>query len=321
MKLVIDILANDLGVEEVLYGTLKALEEIDFTAVLSGDQTEIEEFLKDKDYPKEKIEIIHAPEIVHHEDSPTRVLRQKKESSLVKGMGYLKEAADGFISFGNTGAILAGSIFIVGRLEGVSRPAIGIVLPGLKGKTLLLDGGASADGTVTLLQQYAKMGKAYLEVMEDNKNPEIYLLNIGTEEGKGDELRLEAYDALKEDAIQFKGNIEPEGIFFQSPDLVLADGFSGNLFLKAAEATLKTILYLLKDVLSQIEDPEILQGIGKAKAMLDPNAHGAAPILGTKKPVFIGHGSSSREAVKQGIIGLYSFVEKDGINRMEKALN
>ena len=320
MKLIIDTLANDLGMEEVLIGTLEALKELNFTAILSGDEKEIKAFLEDKEYPKDRVEILHAPETVHHEDSPTRSLRQKKDSSLVKGMGFLKEAGDGFISFGNTGAILAGGIFIVGRLKGVSRPAIGIMLPSLKGKSLILDCGASADGSVELFEQYAKMGKAYLETVEDLENPETYLLNIGEEEGKGDELRVQAFEKMKNEDYNFKGNIEPEGIFFQAPDLVIADGFSGNLFLKTAEAASKTVFYLLKDVFQGIEDPKILGQLSKARNMLDPNAHGAAPVLGTKKPVFIGHGSSNREAVKQGIKALYSFVASNGTERMAEAL-
>ncbi|MDO5754921.1 MAG: phosphate acyltransferase PlsX [Tissierellia bacterium] len=320
MKLIIDTFGADKGAEEIIHGTIDAMRNKSFEPIFIGDRKIIEKILEEEQMEDYNYRILHSEVQIDHGDSPTMALRQKKDSSLVMGLRLLKEEGDGMISCGSTGALLAGGTLIVKRMAQVKRPAIVLNFPTLRGNTIFLDAGANTDCTPQLLNTFAKIANIYGKEVLEKESPEVYLLNIGAEEGKGDELRLNTYDIMAEESYNFKGNIEARDIFLKGPDIVITDGFTGNMVLKTTEGVATAIMGLLKDAIHQTKDQEILKAMGKVQGLFDYNKTGAAPILGVKKPLFKAHGSSSRKAFKQGIYTMIDFIEKKVNEKIEENL-
>ncbi|NLM06384.1 MAG: phosphate acyltransferase PlsX [Tissierellia bacterium] len=323
MKIAIDTMGGDLGPVEVIKGAYEARKEKNFTPVFIGKVEEIEEGLKEFDFGKD-VEIVDAREMIENDEEPALTIRKKKNSPIVVGANLLADGeVDSFLSSGSTGALLAAGLFIVKRIEGVERAAISVFLPTAKGKALMLDAGANMDSKPEYLLNFAIMGSIYSKEVEGIESPRIALLNVGLEEGKGNKLTKEVYELLKEADINFIGNIEAREILSGDADIIVTDGFAGNIALKAIEGTAKTLLsevkkVMLKNAKTKFGALLIKNELKETLKHFDYRETGAAPLLGIRKPIFKAHGSSDYLAYKNAIFQVIKFSEKNVIDNIIK---
>ena len=310
MKIVVDVFGGDYAPFEIVAGAVKALQEnVELELVLVGDKDKITEILQKLVFVSDRLEIVHAPDVVTMDESPTIAIRTKKTSSIVVAYDYLKQNDDAvaLVSAGSTGATLTGAVLKLGRVKGVSRPALAPVLPTMNdGNVMLLDCGANAECKAENLLDFAIMGNEYMKAM-GVKKPRIALLNIGTEEEKGSEMIKEAHQPLKNAKLNFVGNIEARDILTGDYDVIVCDGFSGNVALKGIEGAVSMILKLLKQsiyssFMGKIGGLFLKKTFKKLKARLDYNNHGGALLLGVNKAVIKAHGSSKRVAIKAAVL-------------------
>lgn len=326
MNIIVDLMGSDKGLETLLEGAMEAQLEYDIDLTLVGDEENILDYLSKTNYNRERITIINAKETITNDDNPVMAIRKKKEASMVLAAKLLKDGGgDGMISTGNTGALLASGLFIVGRIDGVERAAISAPYPTEKGFSLLLDSGANADCKPEYLLQFAKMGGVYVEKMYNKEDPKIGLINIGAEEGKGNKLTKEAYGLLEDSGLNFYGNIEARDLTKGDVDVFVCDGFTGNVLLKTTEGMAMFILGILKDTLlkntkTKLAALMLKSDLMEVKELMDYREYGGAPLLGIKKPMVKAHGSSDSLAFKNGIKQLIDFIEKDIINSIVKIL-
>ena len=282
--------------------------------------------MKKYKFPKDLIEVVHAPEVVAMDDAATVVMRQKRQSSISVGIGLLKkEGYDAFVSAGNTGACVAASIFILGMIPGVDRPGIGCILPSLKKFTFIIDVGANTAAKPEHLLQYAKMAKVYAQSVLDRPQPSIALLNIGEEECKGTGLEKEAHKILEEKEPLFIGNIEANEVFTGKADCIVCDGYVGNITLKVAEGLVESIGKLLKREITK--NPIAILGaillkssLSEAKKSVDYSEYGGAPLLGVDGLVLISHGRSSPKAIKNAIRAAKEQVEHNVLKKIKEEM-
>ncbi|MDL2310944.1 phosphate acyltransferase PlsX [Peptostreptococcaceae bacterium OttesenSCG-928-C18] len=327
MKILVDTLGADKGYEEITKGVIKSLEnhkELNITLI--GNKKNIENILKENSEILTRVDFIDTDEYILNDEEPALAIRRKKDSSLYLGFKALNEDSyDGLISCGSTGALLAGATLITKRLKNISRAALTVVFPTEKNPVVLLDAGANMDCSKELLEQFALMGSVYSSGVLKINNPKVGLLSVGTEEGKGDKLRKETFEILKNSDINFQGNIEARDFLSGIVDVIVTDGFAGNVLLKSTEGTAITIMSnLKKGILSSAKAKlgalllkDVLNDI---KGMLDYNEYGAAPLLGVKKAVFKAHGSSNARAIETGINAMVKFIENDIITKIESNL-
>ena len=310
MRIVIDAMGGDNAPEEILKGTVKAVNDLnDITCIVTGKSNKINSLLKNFSYNKEKIEVVNAEQEVTMMDKPSDVLRKKKDSSLIVGTNLVSDKkADAFISAGNTGAVMAAGIFKVGRIKNVKRPPIATVFPSKLGKTLVLDAGANVDSKPQHLIQFALMGQIYASEVLNINNPRVGLLSIGEEKEKGNKLNTETYELIENNNIMdnFIGNVEGRDIFNGNCDVVVCDGFVGNIVLKTTEGVASYVFDLLKEALndnlkSKIGALLLKDQLKAMKAKLDYRKYGGAPLLGLQAPVIISHGSSDEQAIYSAI--------------------
>lgn len=305
MKLAIDAMGGDNAPEEIVLGAMDAVSELENLEItLYGDENQIKPLLTDG----KNISIIHTTEVITGEDEPVRAVKRKKDSSLVQMALAVKEGrADACISAGNTGALMSAGLFVVGRIEGIDRPALSPTLPTVDGKGfVLLDVGANVDAKPQHLLQYAIMGSIYAEKVRGIANPRVGLLNIGTEDGKGNSLAKQAFEMLKGAPINFVGNVEARDILSGAADVVVTDGFSGNIALKTIEGTAQTMFTLLKETFMSSSKTKIAAALVKKdmrslKNKLDYSEYGGAGLFGLAAPVIKAHGSSKRRAIVSAI--------------------
>lgn len=325
IKVVVDTLGGDHGIKAVVEGSIKALRENqDLSIILVGPTYKINEELTNYslDEFKNRIEIINATEEITCHDKPTEAIKKKKDSSMVKSFDILKENDDvnAFVTVGSTGAVLTGAVLKIGRIKGVKRPAFCPILPTVNNKIVAIcDSGANAECDEFYLQQFAIMGSLYLEKTFGIKKPKVALLNIGTEEEKGDTLRKEAYKLLSKSPINFVGNMESRDLLSGNYDLVVCDGFSGNVLLKSTEGTAIEILKLLKENLSHgfftLIGALLIKGkVKKIKNMMDYNNYGGAVMLGVSKTIIKAHGSSKASSIYHCLIQAYN-IEKNSLRK------
>ena len=323
MKIIVDAMGGDNAPIEAVKGTIDAVNEYGINAILVGKSSIIENELKKYDYKKEKIEIINAEDIITNDDDPAMAIRRKKDSSMVVGAKALVDGlGDGFLSAGSTGALLAAGIFIVKRIDGIDRAALSVMYPTLKGFSLLLDAGANVDCKPEYLHQFALMGSIYMENVMGIKSPTVGLVNIGTEKGKGNLLSKETYELLEKSNLSFKGNIEARELPSGDVDIIVADGFVGNVVLKLTEGMAASIFSILKEEFTKDFKTKIGAGLLKPalkniKGRMDYREYGGAPLLGLKKPIVKAHGSSDAFAIKNAIKQLIKFIDKDVIKIIE----
>lgn len=309
-KIVVDCFGGDNSPKANVCGAIMALNAEDgFKLVLVGDKNKINEELSGLDYDKTRIEIVHASEVITCEEQPTSAIKNKPDSSMVKSFEELKDDADALVSIGSTGALLTGSVLKVGRIRGVLRPALAPILPTANGRqVILLDAGANADCKPQYLLQFAVMGSVYASEVLGIKNPKVALLSNGTEDAKGNELIKEVHDLLREcDNVNFVGNIEARDILFGECDVVVADGFSGNIALKSMEGVAGVIFDKMTEEINKSFTAKVgallmKPALRSVKNMLDYNKKGGAVFLGISKPVIKSHGSSKDTAVCAAVL-------------------
>ncbi len=320
MKIIVDGMGGDNAPREIVKGCIEAIKKFDVDIIIVGNKELIEKELELYIYSKGKIEILHSEDIITNEDDPVLAIRRKKDSSMVVGLNALKEGrGDGFLSAGNTGALLAGGLFIIKRLEGIDRAALTSVYPTNKGISIVVDAGANVDSKAQYLRQFGIMGSIYMENILGRKNPKVGLVSNGTEVGKGNTLVKDSYPLLSEAPINFIGNIEAREIPTGDIDVIVADGFVGNVILKLTEGVASSVFDELKDVFksnmkSKLAALMIKDGLKEIKEKMDYRQYGGAPLLGIKKPVVKAHGSSDALAIENGVRQLIDFIEKDVIN-------
>jgi glycerol-3-phosphate acyltransferase PlsX len=314
LTVAIDAMGGDLGPAAAIEGATMAIKEFPFVApVLFGHEDilrkELEKYIL-REAPNKftaDMKIIHAPTIIEPSEAPTLAFRRKKDSSIVMGLKYVKEGhASGFVSSGSTGALLTGATIIIGRKPGISRPALGTLIPTPKGHVLLMDCGANMDCKASYIKQFAELGSEYAQKCMKIKSPRVGLINVGTEDEKGNAVTKEAYALLKETQINFIGNIEGREIISGDVDVAVCDGFTGNVILKFAEGFAKTLMGMVKDELmsSTVSKFGALLARGSFKNLkkrFDYREVGGAPFLGLNQIVIKAHGSSDALAIKNAI--------------------
>lgn len=327
MRIAVDAMGGDNAPEAIVSGSLMALREIDSDIVLIGKEDVIKNELEKNKADFKRIEIVDADEVITNEEKPVQAIRKKKSSSMVVGFELLKKKeVDAFVSAGNTGALLAGSLLKIGRIKGIDRPALAPIYPTKKGFSLLVDAGANADCKARNLLEFSIMGSAYLEKVLDIKAPKVGIVNIGTEEGKGNKLVTEAYEAIKNSNINFYGNVEARDIPDGVVDVMVCDGFVGNVILKLTEGVAMSLTSMLKEVftknlISKICALILKGGLKELGSKLDYTEYGGAPLLGVKRPVVKAHGSSNAKAIKNAIKYGEIFSKKGVIQKIEEEIN
>ncbi len=301
MIIALDGMGGDHAPGEIIAGAIESLSAFnDIHIHIYGDEQKMAPFLQAHD----RLTVVHCTEKIEAEDEPVRAIRRKKDASMVRMAQAVKdgEAAAG-VSAGNTGALMAAGLFIVGRVPGIERPALAPTLPTIDGKGfVMLDLGANADAKPSHLGQYAVMGSIYTEKVRGIENPKVGLLNIGTEEGKGNELTKAAYDVLAEAPINFIGNVEARDLLTGVADVVVTDGFTGNMVLKTIEGTALGFFSMLKDVYTssmktKMSAALIKEDLRGLKKKMDYSEYGGAGLFGLNAPVIKAHGSSNANAI------------------------
>lgn len=322
IKIVVDCFGGDKSPYVNVEGAVKALNNNqDIKLILTGDEEILKAELAKYKYDQERLEIVHAPDVITCNDKPTEAIRAKKESSLAKAYEILRtdEEARALVTIGSTGAVLAGAVLRVGRISGVKRPAFCPILPTMNQKIVgICDSGANVDCEAYYLQQFAIMGSLYMEKAYGVENPKVALLNIGTEEEKGDQMSKEAYQLLKNTPqVNFVGNMESRDLLTGAYDLVVCDGFSGNVLIKSTEGTAQELLKMLKKTFTSSFKNKmgallLKKDIYKIKDFMDYNNYGGGVMLGVKKTIVKGHGSSKAIAIFNCINQAYT-MEKNGL--------
>lgn len=304
MKIIVDAMGGDNAPEAIVKGSLYARDRLGIDIVLVGRREDIEACIGD--HSREGIEIVDAREIVTMEDDPSTACRRKKDSSMTVALNMVKDGkGDAVVSAGSTGALLTGATLIVKRIKGIRRAAMAPVLPSRDNGLMLIDCGANAECTPEYLLQFAYMGSYYAKKLMGIENPRVGLLNIGVEETKGGELQRNSLVLLKkakeEGKLNFVGNVEASTMFLGGVDVVVSDGFSGNVVLKTAEGVAKWLFKELKDVfmmktVNKLAAALIKNDVKGIAKKIDPNEVGGTALLGISKPVIKAHGSSGDEA-------------------------
>lgn len=328
MNIMIDGMGGDHAPEEIVKGAVQAAKEISGTVSIIGREERINECLQALNWNGNNIEIVNATEVISNNESPAMAVRKKKDSSISKGMRMLKEGeVDAFISGGSTGALLSAGLLILGRIRGIKRPAIAAFFPkiGMNDTSLILDCGANAESRPEYLLQYGIMGSIFVEKVKGIENPEVMLLNVGAEEEKGDPLHKESFELLRNADINFKGNCEGRDVPFGCCDVVVTDGFSGNVFLKSSEGVALAVMKRIKQKMTEglAAKAGALLSYNKLKEIkkeFDYSEEGGAPILGLKGPVLKIHGSSKANAVYNAILKAVPYVEQDVTALIENAI-
>lgn len=328
MNIMIDGMGGDHAPKEIVKGAVQAAKEISGTVSIIGREERINECLQALNWNGDNIEIVNATEVISNNESPAMAVRKKKDSSISKGMRMLKEGeVDAFISGGSTGALLSAGLLILGRIRGIKRPAIAAFFPkiGMNDTSLILDCGANAESRPEYLLQYGIMGSIFVEKVKGIENPEVMLLNVGAEEEKGDPLHKESFELLRNADINFKGNCEGRDVPFGCCDVVVTDGFSGNVFLKSSEGVALAVMKRIKQKMTEglAAKAGALLSYNKLKEIkkeFDYSEEGGAPILGLKGPVLKIHGSSKANAVYNAILKAVPYVEQDVTALIENAI-
>lgn len=327
MKIIIDAMGGDNAPQAPVKAAVQAVKELDVEIILVGQTQVLKKELSAYDYDEDKISIANADEVISNHEEPARAVRSKKGASVVVAANMLKNGeGDAMLSMGNTGALLASGLLIVGRIKGVLRPALATLLPSNKGPKMLIDAGANTNCKAENLVQFGIMGSIYMKNVLGIDSPTVGLMSNGEEEGKGDELTKETYPLLKEAPVNFIGNIEGRDVMEGTADVITCDGFVGNVILKTVEGMGHVVSdkvkgMFKKSIFTKLGAVFVLGGLKEFKQTMDYREYGGAPLLGTKKPVIKGHGSSDAKAVFSAIYQAKKFVETNVINDIVNNIN
>lgn len=314
MKIAIDAMGGDHAPKEIVEGVFQAVEDFkDVEFLLYGDEVKMAPYLKQH----ERVKVIHCSEVIEGTDEPVRAVRRKKDASMVRMAQAVADGeADACVSAGNTGALMAAGLFIVHRIDGIDRPALATTLPTLDGAGFdMLDLGANADAKPENILQYAIMGSIYAKQVRGIEKPTVGLLNIGTEDKKGNDLTKQAFKLLKEqNDINFIGNVEARELLNHAADVVVTDGFTGNMVLKTIEGVAGNIFAMLKEEFlsstkTKVAAMMMKNNLKNLKTKMDYSEYGGAPLFGLKAPVIKAHGSSKAQAIYSAIRQTHIMVE------------
>lgn len=323
---VVDGMGGDHAPKAVVEGCVQALQEADIKILITGRESEIEAELSKHSYDRGRISVIHSAEVITSNESPVMALRKKKDSSLVRALNLVKSGeADAVISAGSTGALMAGASLIIGRIKGVDRVALAPVMPGRNAPFMVIDAGANVDCKPNYLVQFAQMGKVYFENVLGVKNPTVGLINIGSEEEKGNELTKAAYPLLKESDFSFVGNVEPRDVTNGDVSVLVCDGFVGNTILKMYEGVASNIFSMLKEDImgsfrTKIGGALLKPVFSRFKKKFDYAEYGGTAFLGCRGICIKAHGSSDAKAFKNAILQAKNCYENDIIGKIENEL-
>lgn len=329
MKIAVDVMGTDYGPAEIIKGVLQAVSEYGCDVVLVGDQEVIRrELAREHQENNPRVTIHHASQVIEMQDHPGISVKKKKDASIVVATHLLHEKeCDALVSSGSTGAAVASALFGLGRIRGIERPAIATVIPNVKGATVLVDSGAKVDAKPEQLVQNAIMGSIYAELQLGIPQPRVGLLNIGEEETKGNEQCLATYPLLKKDPhIHFIGNVEGRDINKGTVDVVICDGFVGNVVLKTMEGLAAAVMEILKKTLMEsglfaklgalLMKPALL----RMKKQMDASEYGGALLMGVRAPFIICHGSSKAKAIKNAVRVAIELTQKDVVGRIRQEI-
>ena len=322
----VDAMGGDNAPFEIVKGVVEAVKLYPVKVLLVGKENIVNKELVSYTYDKDSIEVVNADEVIGTDEAPTEAVRHKRNSSMMVGLGLVKEnKASAFISAGSTGALFVGCTVTVGRIKGIDRPALATCLPTLKGFSLLLDSGANVDCKPQYLEQFAKMGSVYAENVLGVKNPTVGLANIGIEKEKGNMLVKEVYGLLENSDINFIGNAEIVDIPYGAADIIVCDGFEGNTILKLTEGLSKALLTLIKGEITKgpykLAAAALKTPFSNIKKNFDSDQVGGAPYIGLKALVMKMHGSCKAPAVTNCIKQSISFIENDTVAKIEKLIH
>lgn len=320
MKIIVDALGGDNAPLEILKGCQMAVKELNVEIALAGDEEKIKKCAEENGISLNKMELIGGGDEMDMHAEPATILKENSGTSMAAGLKALSEGkGDAFVSAGSTGALAVGATFIVKRLKGVKRPCIGSVMPSSDKPFMLLDCGANAECRPEMLRCFGVMGSTYMKQVMKMESPRVALANIGTEPEKGGELQKAAYALLKEEKnCNFIGNIEARDIPFGKADVVVADGFTGNMLLKMYEGTALALMknikgIFMKSIITKLSALMLKSGLSDFKKKMDYTEYGGAALLGVRKPVIKAHGSSNAKAFKNAIRQAVLFAET-GVN-------
>ena len=329
MKIAVDVMGTDYGPTEIIKGVLQAVDEYGCDVVLVGDQEVIrQELAREHQENNPRVTIHHASQVIEMKDHPGISVKKKRDASIVVATHLLHEKeCDALVSSGSTGAAVASALFGLGRIRGIERPAIATVIPNVKGATVLVDSGAKVDAKPEQLVQNAIMGSIYAELQLGIPQPRVGLLNIGEEETKGNEQCLATYPLLKQDPhIHFIGNVEGRDINKGTVDVVVCDGFVGNVVLKTMEGLASAVMEILKKTLMEsgifaklgalLMKPALL----RMKKQMDASEYGGALLMGVRAPFIICHGSSKAKAIKNAVRVAIELTQKDVVGRIRQEI-
>lgn len=324
----VDAMGGDFAPKNVLLGALDALNESkDFQLILIGDKEKILNTAREVNLSIDENMVLHSSQVIEMSDSPTQALKTKPDSSIVVGAKLVKDKkAHAFVCAGNTGAMMAASTLIMGRIEGVSRPTIGASFPTTRNKfCLLFDVGASVDSKPQHLFEYAILGSIFAKEIYNCSNPSVGVLSVGEEESKGNELSLAAHKLLKDSKLNFIGNVEGRDIVKGSVDVIVCDGFLGNVILKFGESVLSLLKSRVKDyskkgLLNKIYALIVKKVLKSSLSDMDYQTHGGVPLLGVNGISIIGHGSSTPLAIKNMVLRAKEMYDKNLIQKFQEAI-
>lgn len=327
MRIILDGMGGDNAPAAVVEGAVLASKEISHEIVIVGREELIYEELKKYRYDQKKITVADAREVISNEEAPVRAVRSKKDSSVVRGINMVKNGeGDVFVSAGSTGALLSGGLFILGRIQGIDRPALACIYPIIGGEpSLLVDAGANADCKPNNLLEFGIMGNIYMEKVIGRRSPRVGLVNIGAEAAKGSTLTKAAYELLEQSNMNFVGNVEARDVPKSACDVIVCDGFTGNVILKLTEGLAWNILQVIKKkftdgVKAKLGAALLIDKLGELKKEFDYSEYGGAPILGVKGPIVKMHGSSGANAVKNTILKAIPFVEEKVVETIQNSV-
>jgi glycerol-3-phosphate acyltransferase PlsX len=328
MRVALDAMGGDFAPAVTIEGAVETVNEsTDIEIVLVGDEPAIAKELSGKKYPPTRLQIRHASQIVGMDEPTLVAVRKKKDSSIRRAVELVKnQEADAVVSAGHSGVAMAMALLMFGASEGVDRPAIATIMPTLKGPFVLVDAGANVDCDAKNLLQFALMGDAYCRTMFGNPEPKIALLSIGEEDTKGNMLTKEAFKLLKDSPVRFIGNIEGKDIFTGAADVVVCDGFIGNIVLKTSEGLAEVIMKMLKREIADVATGRVgyllmKPALRNFKKKTDYAEYGGAPLLGINGTCIISHGRSSAKAIKNAIKVAAEFSRKRGYEVITEEIN
>jgi glycerol-3-phosphate acyltransferase PlsX len=328
MKILLDMMGGDNAPLAPLEGAAAAIREYGVQIIALGDEALLKKTAQEHNIPLDGMEFVNCTETIAMCDEPSLAIRRKKDSTIVVGLQMLHDGGgDAFVSAGSTGAIHVGTSLIVRTLAGVKRPALATIMPAKKQPFLLLDCGANVECRAEMLTAFGVMGSCYMQRMMNRTSPAVALANNGTEETKGTPLLREAYQMLKKTpGIRFVGNIEPRDVPNGDADVVVCDGFTGNVILKLSEGFAKMLLGMLKDIFlanlaGKLAYLLIRKGLGGLKKQMDADEYGGAPLLGARQPVIKAHGSAKAKTIQNAIRQAKLCIDTDLCGTMQKALD